>query len=111
MLTTNSIVVSTRRVRTASCGSTGSAGELVGVTECGRGINAEESFADIVRAVAGLLHHMGVPSFKNRTEFTKAYQKALKLYPSIRRSDTTGNSGEVCSSYGRNNSRTLTNCI
>jgi hypothetical protein len=33
----------------------------------------------VVRAVAGLLHNMGVPSFKTRDELKVAYTKALKL--------------------------------
>jgi len=49
--------------------------------------------AYVVRAVAGLLHSMGVPSFKTRGEFTIVYDKALKLLRKKRKGNGSG--GEV----------------
>jgi uncharacterized protein (DUF2235 family) len=41
--------------------------------------------AYVIRAVAGLLHAMGVPSFKNESEFKDAYGKVLELLRKKRR--------------------------
>ena len=43
--------------------------------------------AYVVRAVAGLLHHMGCISTVNTADFDHHYQENLRLYPSVRDKD------------------------
>ena len=75
------------------CGSTGSV--VAHVSLARPALSAKLTLRDVVRAVAGLLHHVGALRYDNDPLFEQRYHSALGILRSIREGKTNLNRGKV----------------